>query len=81
MEDAIQLLSTLEGLPSSKDSEQKALEQTVLNKAVVELYSQALDSLLSQSLEAEKEMEWWDEVERSPLNTGYYLLQSEFSRN
>ncbi|KAK1232830.1 Nuclear control of ATPase protein 2 [Marasmius sp. AFHP31] len=86
VEDAVQLLSSLseqnlvEGLPSSKDPEQKALEQTVLNKAVVILYSQALDTLLSQSLGAEKEMEWWDEVERSPANVGYYLVQTLPSR-
>ncbi|KAL0580643.1 Nuclear control of ATPase protein 2 [Marasmius crinis-equi] len=85
-EDATQLLLSLngqefvEGLPSRKDSEQIALEQTVLNKVMISIYSQALDVLLFQSLEAEKEMEWWDEVERSPSSVAYYLLQTLPSR-
>ncbi|KAG7088332.1 hypothetical protein E1B28_012339 [Marasmius oreades] len=84
--DAIQLLLSLqnqrlvEGLPPSKDSEQAALEQAVLNKVAIVVYSQALDILLSQCLEAESEMEWWNDVERSPSNVVHYLLQTLPSR-
>ncbi|KAK7056898.1 Nuclear control of ATPase protein 2 [Paramarasmius palmivorus] len=59
-----------------KDFERVALERTVLNKAVVSLYAQALQLLLSQSVEIESEMEWWSDVERSRLSVAYYLLQT-----
>ncbi|KAF9267343.1 NCA2-domain-containing protein [Marasmius fiardii PR-910] len=83
IDDAIQVLLTLDSqksLASPKDSEQAALEQTIFNKVAIAVYSQALDILLAQSLEAEKEMEWWDNIERSPLNVAHYFLQTLPSR-
>ncbi|ESK95766.1 hypothetical protein Moror_12495 [Moniliophthora roreri MCA 2997] len=82
-EPAIAVLSELTGDDyktvrehTAKDDEQIALEQTVLNKIVVSLYAQALSILLSQSIQVEREIDWWSDVERSRLNIAYYMLQT-----
>ncbi|KAF5369261.1 hypothetical protein D9758_002786 [Tetrapyrgos nigripes] len=66
-------LTTLEG---TKDIEQEALELTLLNQLVVGLYAESLDMFLQQSVQAEKEAQWWDNVARSNFRIWLYLLQT-----
>ncbi|THV03904.1 NCA2-domain-containing protein [Dendrothele bispora CBS 962.96] len=53
---------------------------SLLNKLVVALYAESLDTLLQQSVSAEKEAQWWDRIGRSPFNVLFYLLQTFPSR-
>lgn len=52
-------------------------EQTRID--FVTAYSQSLDVTLQQALEAEREAEWWSDIEKSSWNVFWYLLQSEFT--
>jgi len=84
IKDAIQCLRELNpdqqsGLPAvrdTKDAEQEVLEKTLLNKLVVAMYAESLDTFLQQSVLAEKEAQWWDRISRSSVRTMFYLLQS-----
>lgn len=64
------------GLPTV-DTEAETLERAIMTKLVVALYSESLDLYLAQSVETEREAEWWAEVERSRRNVAWYFLQSK----
>ncbi|KAF9476615.1 NCA2-domain-containing protein [Pholiota conissans] len=67
------LVSTLEG---PRDIEVDTLEDAVVSKLTVAIYSDALDTYLAQAAEVEAEAEWWGEVERSRRNTALYFVQT-----
>jgi nuclear-control-of-ATPase protein 2 len=48
----------------------------VLSRVAVTLYAQILEEHLAQASSAEREAEWWADVERSHLSTLQYLIQS-----
>lgn len=84
IEDAVNFLSKMNQdllgpYATAIDFEEETLERAIMAKLVVAVYSEALDTFLSQCLEIEKEAEWWDRVERSPIQVGWYLLQSTCS--
>lgn len=59
------------------DSEEVALEEAIVGKLTVALYSGALDTYLGQAAEVEAEAEWWADVEGSTLSVLVYFLQSK----
>jgi len=61
----------------SGDPEEESLKQAVLGRVVLGVYADALNAYLDQATEAEREAEWWDDVERSRYELAWYLLQSE----
>jgi len=61
----------------SGDPEEEILKQAVLGRVVLGVYADALNAYLDQATEAEREVEWWDNVERSRYELGWYLLQSK----
>lgn len=61
----------------SDDPEEESLKQAVLGRVVLGVYADALNAYLDQTTEAEREAEWWDNVERSRYELAWYLLQSE----
>jgi len=60
----------------SGDPEEESLKQAVLGRVVLGVYADALNAYLDQAAEAEREAEWWDNVERSRYKLAWYLLQS-----
>lgn len=42
---------------------------------ILTAYAQSLDLTLHQALEAEREAEWWDDVEKSSWKVYFYLIQ------
>ena len=60
----------------SGDPEEESLKQAVLGRVVLGVYADALNAYLDQATEAEREAEWWDNVERSCYELTWYLLQS-----
>jgi nuclear-control-of-ATPase protein 2 len=61
----------------SDDPEEESLKQAVLGRVVLGVYADALNASLDQATEAESEVEWWDNVERSNCELAWYLLQSK----
>jgi nuclear-control-of-ATPase protein 2 len=61
----------------SGDSEEESLKQAVLGRVVLGVYADALNAYLDQATEAEREAEWWDNIERSRYELAWYLLQSK----
>lgn len=62
---------------TAADSEEDALKRAIIEKIVVGLYAEALDTYLAEASEAEAEAEWWADIERSRRNVAYYLIQSK----
>jgi nuclear-control-of-ATPase protein 2 len=60
----------------SGDPEEESLKQAVLGRVILGVYADALNAYLDQATEAEREAEWWDNVERSRYELAWYLLQS-----
>ena len=60
----------------SGDPEEEGLKQAVLGRVVLSVYADALNTYLDQATEAEREVEWWDNIERSRYELAWYLLQS-----
>lgn len=60
----------------SGDPEEESLKQAVLGRVVLGVYADALHTYLDQATEAEREAEWWDNVERSRYELAWYILQS-----
>ncbi|KAI0087827.1 NCA2-domain-containing protein [Irpex rosettiformis] len=60
----------------SPDVEQEALEAAIIGKVVTGFYLTALEQFLDDARQADSELEWWQEIERSRLNSAYYLLQT-----
>ena len=61
----------------SQDTEQEALEAAIIAKVVTKFYITALEQFLDEARQADSELEWWQDIERSRLSSAYYLLQSE----
>lgn len=61
----------------SGDPEEEVLKQAILGRVVLAVYADALRTYLDQATEAEREAEWWDNVERSRYELAWYLLQSK----
>lgn len=61
------------------DGEEQALRRAILSKLALALYAQALSTLLDEAGQAEAELQWWGDVERSRRQVAYYLLQSACS--
>lgn len=61
----------------SGDLEEESLKQAVLGRVVLGVYADALHTYLDQATEAEREVEWWDNIERSRYELAWYLLQSK----
>lgn len=61
----------------SSDAEEESLKQAVLGRVVLSVYADALHTYLEQATEAEREAEWWDNVERSRYELAWYFLQSK----
>lgn len=78
--DAVSVLTELEhdsfAAVQTVDEEAETLERAVMTKLIVSLYSDSLDTYLTQSLQIEEEAEWWASIERSASNVAWYLLQS-----
>lgn len=64
----------------SEDPEEEHLKQVLLGRVVLGVYAEALHTYLDQTTEAEREAEWWDNIERSHYELAWYLLQSKVSR-
>lgn len=60
-----------------QDKEEIALEDAIIRKLSVAIYSDALDTYLAQATEVEAEAEWWAGVERSKLAVAWFLFQSK----
>lgn len=60
------------------DSEEEALQIAIAAKLTVGIYTQFLELYLNEASDAEAELEWWSDVERSRWRTAYFLLQSEW---
>ena len=79
--DAIKYVQELEHANKSKgefaaNSEEQALNDAMLGRLVAAVYTEALDILLAEAIEAESESEWWADLGRSRLSVAHYLLQS-----
>ncbi|KAK2465265.1 hypothetical protein APHAL10511_002619 [Amanita phalloides] len=59
-----------------QDAEEEVLRNAVIFKLLVNLYGHALESYLSQAMQAEAEADWWGDVERSRFNIIMYLVQT-----
>ena len=58
------------------DSEE---QDAVLGRLVAAVYTEALDILLAEAIEAEAEADWWADLGRSQLRVAHYLIQSILS--
>lgn len=74
----LQLETRIKSLSATADAEESALRDAIIGKLAVGLYAEAIDVYLTQATEVEAEAEWWRDIERSRLNTAWYLLQSMF---
>jgi nuclear control of ATPase protein 2 len=61
------------------DDEEPGLKDAVLGRLVAGVYTEALDTLLTEAITAEIEAEWWADLERSRLRVAYHLIQSTLS--
>jgi len=69
--------SSSEGsIPIPLDAEEIALQGAIISKLSVALYSDALDTFLTQATQVEEEAEYWADIEKSRLRVAIYLLQS-----
>jgi hypothetical protein len=76
--DAVNLL-VLSEQSAGVDPDQSVLKKVVIDKLVVSLYAEALDTYLAEASNVEAEAEWWADIERSRQNVAWYLLQSMFN--
>jgi hypothetical protein len=62
------------------NSEEQALnDAAVLGRLVAAVYTEALDILLAEAIEADAEADWWADLGRSQLKVAHYLIQSILS--
>lgn len=59
--------------------EEQALNDAVLGRLVAAVYTEALDILLAEAIEADAEADWWADLGRSQLRVAHYLVQSMLS--
>lgn len=76
VEDVLLLLSD-SAKSIESDQEHDALVYAITARLAINVYADALDTLLREASEAETEAEWWANVERSRANVAWYLLQSQ----
>ena len=62
---------------STADIDGNALKNAILAEVLISLYVQTLEMFWSEASDAETELEWWSDIERSEWRSAYYLLQSE----
>ena len=63
---------------SASDVDEIVLKKLILDKLVVGVYAETLDTYLLEAIAVETEAEWWADIEHSNrLSVAYYLLQSE----
>ncbi|KAF8271927.1 ATP synthase regulation protein NCA2-domain-containing protein [Lactarius quietus] len=79
--DATKYLQELEHANKSKGefavySQEPALNDAVLGRLVAAVYTEALDILLAEAIEAEAEADWWADLGRSRLTVAHYLVQT-----
>lgn len=67
-----------DGAFATADEQEDSLKCAVIAKVLLGLYTQTLQTYLDEAEDAETELEWWSDVERSRLSSAYYLLQSEY---
>ncbi|KAI9443379.1 NCA2-domain-containing protein [Lactarius indigo] len=58
------------------DGEEHAQKDAVLGRLVAAVYTEALDILLAEAIEAEAEADWWADLGRSRLRVAHYLIQT-----
>ncbi|KAF9498958.1 NCA2-domain-containing protein [Pleurotus eryngii] len=75
VEDVLLLLSD-SAKSIQSDQEHDALVYAITARLAINVYADALDTLLREASEAETEAEWWANVERSRANVAWYLLQT-----
>lgn len=61
----------------STQNQPDELTSAVLIKCAVTTLSLAMDRVLNEALQIERELDWWRSVESSRLKTAYYILQSK----
>ncbi|GJE91742.1 NCA2 domain-containing protein [Phanerochaete sordida] len=61
---------------TSVDGEDEALQTAVLVKLLIGLYVQTLEVYLDEASDAETQLEWWADIERSRIRSAYYLVQT-----
>lgn len=64
---------------SIADADGEVLKNAILARVLIALYVQTLETFLNEASDAETELEWWSDIERSEWRSAYYLLQSECS--
>ncbi|KAJ3557126.1 hypothetical protein NM688_g1633 [Phlebia brevispora] len=72
----VQKLKRDEAFVESSDSEEEALWTAIAAKLTVGIYTQLLEVYLNEASEAEAELEWWSDIQRSRWRTSYFLLQT-----
>jgi nuclear-control-of-ATPase protein 2 len=78
LQDVVSSLTTAsdDGQTEEQDEEQVTLEDAIVRKLTVAIYSDALDTYLAQAIEVEAEAEWWASIETSRLAVALFFLQS-----
>jgi nuclear control of ATPase protein 2 len=75
--DMLQKLEASGAFSGPTYGEEETLRTGILSKLWIGLYVQTLETYLREASDAENELEWWSDVERSRASSAYYLLQSE----
>lgn len=81
LRDATKYLQELEHANRSKgkfavNSRERELNDAALSRLVATVYTEALDLLLAEAIEAEIEADWWADLGRSRLSVAHYLIQT-----
>ena len=78
--DATKYLQELESKGElAVNSQEQALNDAVLGRLVATVYTEALEILLAEAIEAEAEADWWADLGRSQWRVAHYLVQSMLS--
>jgi nuclear-control-of-ATPase protein 2 len=82
--DVTKYLQELEHANKSKgefavNRQEQVLNDAALGRLVATVYTEALDILLAEAIEAETEADWWADLGRSRLSVAHYLIQSTLS--
>jgi hypothetical protein len=75
LEDENSTLSSA-GYAPRDGGEEQVLKDAILGRLVVGIYTEALDTLLTEAITTEMEAEWWADMERSWLRVAYHFIQS-----
>lgn len=76
--DAIEYLQELEHADKSTGgfAVRAGVDSEELSRLVAAVYTEALDILLAEAIEAEAEADWWADLGRSQLRVAHYLVQT-----